>query len=277
MAMQVAIPVPDGVNRPEEVIVPPVAIHVTALLYDPVPATIAVHCEVCAVVIELGAAATVTEVTVNGALATAMVAEPEMFVYPDCVEVATQLPVPVPDGVKRPDCVIEPPVAVQVTALLYAPVPVTVATHCEVCPVLIEAGAAATVILVTVGAVFVTVMAADPEMFVNPACVEFAVQLPVPMPEGVNTPDCVMVPPVAVHITALLYPPVPATVATHCAVCPMLIEPGDTATVTEVTVIGVCTAAMAIDAEPDTFVDPVCIEVAMHVPVPTPDGVKRPD
>jgi hypothetical protein len=42
------------------------------------------------------------------------------------------VPVPAPDGVKIPDCVIVPPVAVQLTAALYAPVPVTVAAHCAV-------------------------------------------------------------------------------------------------------------------------------------------------
>ena len=76
------------------------------------------------------------------------------------------MPAPVPDGVNTPDCVIVPPVAVQVTVLLYAPVPVTVATHCEVWPVLIEAGLATTVTFVTVGEAFVTVIGAEPEMFV---------------------------------------------------------------------------------------------------------------
>ena len=78
--MQVAVPAPDGVSTPDDVIVPPVAVQVTALLYDPVPATVAVHCDVCAVVIEVGAAETVTDVTVNGALVTVMLAAPETFV-----------------------------------------------------------------------------------------------------------------------------------------------------------------------------------------------------
>jgi hypothetical protein len=47
-----------------------------------VPVTVAVHCEVCAVVIDAGVAATVTAVMVNGALVTAIGAEPEMFVKP---------------------------------------------------------------------------------------------------------------------------------------------------------------------------------------------------
>jgi hypothetical protein len=76
------------------------------------------------------------------------------------------VPVPAPDGVKIPDCVIVPPVAVQVTAELYAPVPVTVAEHWAVCPVVIEAGVAMTVIFVTLGGAFVTLIGAVPDMFV---------------------------------------------------------------------------------------------------------------
>jgi hypothetical protein len=51
---------PEGVNTPPAVIVPPVAVHVTALLIDPVPVTVAEHVEVCAVVMEDGAANTLT-------------------------------------------------------------------------------------------------------------------------------------------------------------------------------------------------------------------------
>lgn len=75
-----AVPAAEGVSSPVEVMVPPVAVHVTALLNDPVPATVAAHCDVCAVVIEVGEAETVTDVMVNGALVTAIGAEPEMFV-----------------------------------------------------------------------------------------------------------------------------------------------------------------------------------------------------
>jgi hypothetical protein len=44
--------------------------------------------------------------------------EPEMFVYPATAEVAVQLAVPDPEGVKTPPDVIVPPVAVQFTAEL---------------------------------------------------------------------------------------------------------------------------------------------------------------
>jgi hypothetical protein len=62
-----------------------------------------------------------------------------------------QLPVPVPDGVNTTTAVMVPPVAVQVTALLKAPVPETVAEHVDVCAVVMEDGAANTLTLNTVG------------------------------------------------------------------------------------------------------------------------------
>jgi hypothetical protein len=56
-------------------------------------------------------------------------------------------------------------VAVQVTAELYDPVPVTVAAQVDVCDVVTEVGVAAAVILVMVGAA-VTVIDAEPEILV---------------------------------------------------------------------------------------------------------------
>lgn len=168
---------------------------------------------VCVVEMADGAATTAIEVMVKGAEVTVMFAEPEIFVYPACAECAVQLPVPVPEGVNTPPAVIVPPVAVQVTALLKAPVPETVAEQVDVCAVVIEDGTAATVIPVTVADGDETTMFAEPETFVYPACAECAVQLPVPVPDGVNTPPAVIVPLVAVQVTALLKAPVPETVA----------------------------------------------------------------
>ena len=62
---------------------------------------------------------------------------------------------------------------------------------------------------VTVGAGGLTVIVAVPDTFVYPACAEFAMQLPVPTPDGVNTPEEVIVPPVALQVTLELYAPVP--------------------------------------------------------------------
>jgi hypothetical protein len=57
---------------------------------------------------------------------------------------------------------------------------------------------------VIVDAAAVTVMFAEPDMFVYPTAAELAVQVAVPAPDGVNTPPDVMVPPVAVQVTAEL-------------------------------------------------------------------------
>lgn len=65
-------------------------------------------------------------------------------------------------------------------------------------------GVQTSVTAVIVGPADVTVIFADPEMFVYPMTVELALQVAVPVPEGVNTPAPVIVPPVAVHVTAEL-------------------------------------------------------------------------
>jgi hypothetical protein len=78
-----------------------------------------------------------------------------------------------------------------------------VAAQVDVCAVLMDGGVATTVIPVTVGGT-VTVMFAEPDTLVYPAWVELAVQVPVPVPDGVKTPAEVMVPPVAVQVTAEL-------------------------------------------------------------------------
>jgi hypothetical protein len=253
-AVQLPVPAPEGVNTPPAVIVPPVAVHVTPLLKAPVPETVAEQVDVCAVVMDDGTAATVTPVTVADGDETVMFDEPEMLVNPACVECAVQLPVPAPEGVNTPPAVIVPPVAVHVTPLLKAPVPETVAEQADVCAVVMDDGTAATVTPVTVADGDETVMLAEPEMFVNPACVECAVQLPVPVLEGVNTPPAVIVPPVAVHVTALLKAPVPATVAEQVEVCAVVMDDGTAATPIEVIVIAGGGAVTVILPVPDMLV-----------------------
>jgi hypothetical protein len=71
---------------PADVMAPPVAVHVTAVLNAPVPSTVAAQVEVCAVVMEGGVAATVMDVMVKGTEVTAMLAEPEMLVNPAWAE-----------------------------------------------------------------------------------------------------------------------------------------------------------------------------------------------
>jgi len=78
--VQLPVPVPDGVNTPPAVMVPPVAVQVTALLKAPVPDTVAEHVEVCAVVMEDGIAATATPVTVAEGDDTVIFAEPAILV-----------------------------------------------------------------------------------------------------------------------------------------------------------------------------------------------------
>jgi hypothetical protein len=55
----------------------------------------------------------------------------------------------------------------------------------------------------------VTVATADPDTPVYPLCIEFAVMVAEPVPEGVNTPEEVIVPPVADQVTPVLNAPVP--------------------------------------------------------------------
>ena len=76
------------------------------------------------------------------------------------------VPAPVPDGVNTPLGVMVPPVAVQVTLLLNAPVPLTVAEQVEVLSDVMEDGVATTEMPVTVGDGLVTVIAVEPETVV---------------------------------------------------------------------------------------------------------------
>jgi hypothetical protein len=99
VAVMVAVPVPAGVNTPEDVIVPSVAPQVTAELNDPVPCTVAVQVDVCVVRMDAGEQTTETEVIVDGAV-TATVALPDLV--ESCVDVAVMVAVPVPAGVRTP-------------------------------------------------------------------------------------------------------------------------------------------------------------------------------
>ena len=101
-----------------------------------------------------------TEVMV-GAAVTVIVAEPDLV--GSWFDVAVQDAVPAPDGVKTPEELIDPPVAVQVTPELNDPVPVTAAEHVTVCVVEMDDGDAETVTDVIVGAA-VTVIVAEPDL-----------------------------------------------------------------------------------------------------------------
>ena len=99
VAVIVTVPATVGVNTPEDMIVPSVAPHVTAELYDPVPCTVAAQLDVCVVRMDAGEQTTETEVIVDGAV-TATVALPDLV--ESCVDVAVMVAVPVPAGVRTP-------------------------------------------------------------------------------------------------------------------------------------------------------------------------------
>ena len=80
----------------------------------------------------------------------------------------------------------------------------TIGVQVEVWVVVILDGLQTSETLVIDGGPAVTAIFVEPDIFVYPGAAEWAVQVAVPAPEGVNTPPDVIVPPVAVHLTAEL-------------------------------------------------------------------------
>jgi hypothetical protein len=153
------------------------------------------------------------DVPVDAVIATVVEAD----LLESCVEVAVMVTVTggVPAGVNvtpvpeaTADEALKVPFAVgltdKLTVFVKAPVPVTVGVHVEVCVDVIDDGEHTSETPVMVGEAAATAMLAVPDMFVYPTAAELALQVAVPAPEGVNTPPEVMVPPVAVQVTALL-------------------------------------------------------------------------
>lgn len=138
------------------------------------------------------------------------------------------------------------------------------AAQVAVCDVLMEAGVAATEIAVTVIGAEEGVILIDAEPDFEASCVEVALQVPVPVADGVNTPACVMVPPVAVQVTALLKLPCPETVAVQVAVCPKTIAVGAAATATVVIVLPAPLTATV--PAPDLLLS--CVDTAVMVSSP---------
>ena len=108
VAVITAVAAAVGVNTPEDVIVPSVAVQVTAELYDPVPCTVAVQEDVCVVRMDAGEQFTETEVIVDGAV-TVTVALPDLV--ESCVDVAVTVAVPVLPGVNTPALLTVPMLA----------------------------------------------------------------------------------------------------------------------------------------------------------------------
>jgi len=120
VAVTVAVPVPEGVNTPAEVMVPPVAVHETRLSVLPsLFLTVPVQADVCAALIGEGQL-TVTEVTVTVCAVTVIAnGVDDMLVF--SVDVATTPAAPAPEGANIPEEVMVPPVAVHVTELSVLP------------------------------------------------------------------------------------------------------------------------------------------------------------
>jgi len=148
-------------------------------------------------------------------------------------------------------------------------VPVTAATQVAVCAPLIADGLAMTPIPVTVTGTAATPTLIDAVPAFVLSCVEVAVQVPVPVAEGVKTPACVMVPPVADHVTPVLLFPLPDTVAVQVDVWPRSIEAGVATTETEL--IWLPWPFTFKEPEPDFMLS--CLDVAVIVSRPD-DGAE---
>jgi len=137
-----------------------------------------------------------------GGAVTTTVAEANFVV--SCADVAVMVAVPGPAGMYAPMLLTVPILAGltdQLMAWLKFPVPLTNGVQAEVWVVRMEAGAQTTETeVIATGTAVVT--AADPDLVES--CVEAAVIVAVPAAVGVNTPEEVMVPPVADHVTAEL-------------------------------------------------------------------------
>ncbi len=127
------------------------------------------------------------------------------------VAVTEKLPVLEP-AVNRPDVEIVPPVAVHVTAVFDEPV--TVAVNCCVCPACNVALVGDIATLTTGAGCIVTT--ADPDFVVSATEVAFTLKVVPAVDPAVNSPVLEIMPPVAVHVTAVFDDPV--TVAVNCCV-----------------------------------------------------------
>src|SRR6476646_9010670 len=168
-------------------------------------------------------------VTLTGAGACMVTAAEADFAVSAAEVAVTEKLLPAVDpAVNRPLVEIVPPVAVHVTAVLE--LPVTVAVNCWVCPVWRVMLVGDTVTLTGAGACMVTAATAD--LVLSAAEVAVTEKLLPAVDPAVNTPLVEIVPPVAVHVTAVLE--LPVTVAVNCWVCPVcnLVLAGDTETCT---------------------------------------------
>ena len=173
-------------------------------------------------------------------------------------------------GVNTPFWLMVPPVAVHTIALLKPLVPRTFAEQVADCARLMEEGVAVTETPVTLGdsGAEVVFIVAVPVLVVS--CAEVAVHVPAPGPEGVKTPASVMVPPVAVQLTAVLKLPLPNTVAMQFADCPIVREEGLATTETPEIELLLAELPRLRTPWPTLFLS--CFEVAVTVATALPEA-----
>jgi hypothetical protein len=179
-----------------------------------------------------------------------------------------------PGAVNSPVESIAPPLTAHVTAELKLPVPWTVAAHCDVAFVAIVDGLQTTPTEEIVGGAAITVIVARPDLIVS--CVLVAVTVTDPAePGAINSPLPLIVPALAVHVTAELKLPVPCTVALHCDVVLGATVEGLQLTATEEIVGGVVCVATVIVAVPDLLGSCELVAVTITDPV-EPGAVNNP-
>jgi len=226
-------------------IVPPLAVHVTAVLL--LLLTVAVN-----VVVALGASDTPVGLMFTETDAGAVtVTLTEAFLVVSAALVAVTVYVAALLGaVYKPALETVPPVAVHVTAVFE--LPVTVAVNCFVAPVWIDADVGL-IETTTGGAVVVTETVAEEDTVVSATLVAVTVYEPAVV-GAVYKPDAEIFPPVADHVTAVL--PVPVTDALNCWVLPTCTaaEPGVIVTATGGAVVVTVIAAEADLVESATLV-----------------------
>jgi hypothetical protein len=236
-AVTVSVPAEDGATyAPVALIVPFTADQVTDVSVT-VPFTVAAKVSLPPVLTDVVAGVIEIEVTIGRLML--MVAEADFVLSALLVAVTVVVRMEAP-AVNRPAGEIEPLAADQVTDLSVT-VPCTVAENCCVPSARRLTFAGEMVTEVTVGALTVTVAAAD---FVGSATlVAVTVTVP-PLAGAVSKPPAVIVPPEVDHVMALLET-VPVTLAVNCCVAPV----GTLAVLGEMVIeltVGVVTVTVAV-------------------------------
>jgi len=178
----------------------------------PLTTTLAVNCCVAPTCSVAVSGVIDTETTGGGVLVTVIVAVAFFVISATLVAVTVYVPA-VLGAVNNPVAPMVPPDAAQLTPVLL--VPVTLVANCTVAPVCTLARVGDIEIETLVGATTVTVAEAD--LLASAALVALTVKVPGEL-GAVNSPDELMLPPLAVQVTAVFI--VPLTEAVNCCVVP---------------------------------------------------------